>query len=336
MSTKKLKIVSSCCGGYARWNSTVQEYNCQSCGKFCEIVSTPISSEEEEINAITVPMTCCGKCGEPREKGTEHICTPKLVDKKCEKCGSINYNFKDGKLCFNCQEVTLYKPVDFDWESHYPVLEDFEEVIGTDCQCGLGSSMHYHPDCEYLKEEINFPQNFGKVKANDNEVLPIPEEVVECCELCKHFDYCTPKTCSCHIPPLEEGKLSVSHGNITHPANECKTCLDCIECDKNFKEAKENGELDKLISPLEVKEGWEERFDKEFPLPKENNEKVAILLRDLKSFISQTIQETEARVEQEERQFILNILDGINEADRQMGNKGGGTLAIRLALQSRI
>lgn len=38
----------------------------------------------------------------------------------------------------------------------------------------------------------------------------------------------------------------------------------------------------------------------------------------------------------EERQFILNILDGIDEADRQMGNKNGGTKAIRQALESRI
>jgi len=38
----------------------------------------------------------------------------------------------------------------------------------------------------------------------------------------------------------------------------------------------------------------------------------------------------------EERQFILNILDGIDTADKQMGNKSGGTEAIRLALKSRI
>jgi len=38
----------------------------------------------------------------------------------------------------------------------------------------------------------------------------------------------------------------------------------------------------------------------------------------------------------EERQFILNVLDGIDQADREMGNKFGGTKAIRFALQSRI
>lgn len=37
-----------------------------------------------------------------------------------------------------------------------------------------------------------------------------------------------------------------------------------------------------------------------------------------------------------ERQFILNILDGIDIADEEMGNNGGETKAIRLALKSRI
>jgi len=43
-----------------------------------------------------------------------------------------------------------------------------------------------------------------------------------------------------------------------------------------------------------------------------------------------------AEAAEDERQFILNVLDGIDEADRQMQNKGGGTKAIRFALQNRI
>lgn len=39
--------------------------------------------------------------------------------------------------------------------------------------------------------------------------------------------------------------------------------------------------------------------------------------------------------QKEERQFILNVLDGIDIADKQMGVIGG-TKAIRFALQSRI
>lgn len=51
----------------------------------------------------------------------------------------------------------------------------------------------------------------------------------------------------------------------------------------------------------------------------------------------QTILEQAITVgKKDERQFILNILDGINKADEEMGNKGGGTKAIRLALQSRL
>lgn len=38
----------------------------------------------------------------------------------------------------------------------------------------------------------------------------------------------------------------------------------------------------------------------------------------------------------EERQFFLNILDGIDMADEQMGNKRGGTKAIRKCLEDRV
>ncbi len=49
----------------------------------------------------------------------------------------------------------------------------------------------------------------------------------------------------------------------------------------------------------------------------------------------QELSSARKEVLEEERQFILNILDGIDIADEQMGNKGGGTKAIRLALASR-
>ena len=41
------------------------------------------------------------------------------------------------------------------------------------------------------------------------------------------------------------------------------------------------------------------------------------------------------QVKKEERQFILNVLDGIDIADELMGNTGGGTKTIRFALRSR-
>jgi hypothetical protein len=37
----------------------------------------------------------------------------------------------------------------------------------------------------------------------------------------------------------------------------------------------------------------------------------------------------------EERQFILNVLDGIDAADEETGNTGGGTKAIRFVLSCR-
>ena len=36
------------------------------------------------------------------------------------------------------------------------------------------------------------------------------------------------------------------------------------------------------------------------------------------------------------KQFILNVLKGVDIADKEMGNKGGGTKAIRLAIKSRV
>lgn len=53
-------------------------------------------------------------------------------------------------------------------------------------------------------------------------------------------------------------------------------------------------------------------------------------------WINQPANQHDERIREEERQFILNILDGIDMADEEMGNKGGGTKAIRLALKSRI
>lgn len=47
------------------------------------------------------------------------------------------------------------------------------------------------------------------------------------------------------------------------------------------------------------------------------------------------LSQRETEIRKEERQFMLNILDGIDEADRQLGHPGG-TKAIRFALKNRI
>lgn len=57
---------------------------------------------------------------------------------------------------------------------------------------------------------------------------------------------------------------------------------------------------------------------------------------ELKSFLLQSLRRASLARMQEERQFILNILDGVDIADKEIGNTGGGTRAIRQALQSRI
>ena len=62
------------------------------------------------------------------------------------------------------------------------------------------------------------------------------------------------------------------------------------------------------------------------------NEAERIVKVGYDSMLDQKIMEAVA----EERQFVLNILDGIDVADKETGNKGGGTLAIRHALNSRI
>lgn len=54
----------------------------------------------------------------------------------------------------------------------------------------------------------------------------------------------------------------------------------------------------------------------------------------IESLLLQKDKEKE-EVVREYKQFILNVLDGIDEADKQIGNIGGGTKAIRLAINNR-
>lgn len=69
---------------------------------------------------------------------------------------------------------------------------------------------------------------------------------------------------------------------------------------------------------------------------------IEILNSRYKAFISQhflpksEVDKMIKEAKEEEHQFFLNILNGIDITDKQMGNTGGGTEAIRLALKSRI
>lgn len=58
---------------------------------------------------------------------------------------------------------------------------------------------------------------------------------------------------------IQEGTLIISHGNISHPLKESSTCEDCITNDKQFKEAKESGELDRILGKTHkenLREEW--------------------------------------------------------------------------------
>lgn len=114
------------------------------------------------------------------------------------------------------------------------------------------------------------------------------------------------------------------------------TCKNCGEYETSL--------MEKDTSPITMEEKERVGFitgklsfikNTNVPIYKANiNEEISkvILVNDLPSVISSAV----SQALEEERQFILNVLDGIDEADRQMNNTGGGTLAIRHALQSRI
>ncbi len=75
---------------------------------------------------------------------------------------------------------------------------------------------------------------------------------------------------------------------------------------------------------------WKERFE-------EWRTKNAGMYKadDIANFFYGLLKEERNAVLSEERQFVLNVLDGIDIADAQMGIVGG-TQAIRQALESRI
>jgi len=59
------------------------------------------------------------------------------------------------------------------------------------------------------------------------------------------------------------------------------------------------------------------------------------VLELLHSHTQEVVEKAQEAIDQE-RQFMMNVLDGIDIADVQMQNEGGGTKAIRFALSSRV
>lgn len=84
-----------------------------------------------------------------------------------------------------------------------------------------------------------------------------------------------------------------------------------------------------------------EEFERSY-LPRKTEESRSIGVMSIedgqrvKSFLTAAIKGAYERGREEEHKFFHNILDGVDIADEQMGNKGGGTKAIRFALQSRF
>ena len=74
-----------------------------------------------------------------------------------------------------------------------------------------------------------------------------------------HYVDCCLK-CRLGCNPQKEKELFVSHGDITHGTEECKTCEDCIKCTERFEQAKKDGTLDKLLSTPSSNE-WETEFE---------------------------------------------------------------------------
>ena len=104
---------------------------------------------------------------------------------------------------------------------------------------------------------------------------------------------------------------------------------------KNYTQYKEENNLHQSLSDSVVedmlKNNWKEEFKKEFGIHFKSSGELQFAL----CFIESLLAEQKKELMEEERQFILNVLDGIDTADKQMGVIGG-TQAIRQALQSRV
>lgn len=107
-----------------------------------------------------------------------------------------------------------------------------------------------------------------------------------------------------------------------------------------------------LMPNMTTKQSWEEKLEAELKMlcqhyfhkemaqtAQRATDMNALFFEQFKRLlgaVDQLLAEERAKVFEEERRFILNVLDGIDVADYQMQNKGGGTNAIRFALASRV
>ena len=141
-----------------------------------------------------------------------------------------------------------------------------------------------------------------------------------CCVKCRRPDYngnfalpmCEDMLCECHCPiNKEKPKGWPDETWETEMGEKPKATM-----------------KDVILARTEDQSDWEkegQRADWYSP------DAIVFTIPQLKFLLSSATQQ----VREEEHQFFLNILDGIDQADKDMGNEGGGTEAIRLALKSR-
>lgn len=96
----------------------------------------------------------------------------------------------------------------------------------------------------------------------------------------------------------------------------------------------QNHSIDRCWSAPQTPDSMD--WEKEFNEMRRGKGQFIVPTEVVKSFVREKIALAQSSGRREERQFILNILDGIDKADEEMGNRGGGTKAIRHALESRI
>jgi len=139
------------------------------------------------------------------------------------------------------------------------------------------------------------------------------------------------------------------HQLITSLIKEDTCHIYCVNCEENYTLEKPEKTLEEQLKDLTCVNGAMYFGAVEHPCSGretgeccQNEQTYEEAFAELLSFISSREEKAREEGRKEERQFILNILDGIDTADKQMGIENsyvvghGGTKAIRLALQNRI
>ena len=188
----------------------------------------------------------------------------------------------------------------------------------------------------------------------------------QCCEKCIEYDdtgsqnRCCNSSCPCHTQESKE-ELSKCCGAIKDEAVITKGKYYCSNCRKGFEPQEPMEEISNedykcggcgkceacLITPQEPIE-WEKRayefldrfgnarYEGVEGLKGESEDDILKeFIQFLKSQIKQAEERGYVKGQEEYKQFVLNILDGVDKADKEMGF-ASTTRSIRFALSSRV